>query len=370
MNLRHTLLGMLSISMLAWSGLSNAQNIDFTNATCYGVSSGQIMVDNVRLQTAVANPFDPGTTTLMNTSYSVPFTFDASSLHLVPTLSTVILTDDGTGSSASNCATLQVRVADAFTGAAISGATVTVGGRSTTTDSAGNASLSNVTAGYAHINVSASNYTSTSQTTSALSCTTVNSASIALSPQTGSGALASGEFRVVLTWGENPYDLDSHLTGPSSSTDSSSRFHVYYSSKVHDVASLDVDDTSSYGPETITVSPPSGSTTLRPGIYRYSVHHYAGSNSIGSSGASVRLTLANGTVYTYAPSASLAFSGYKDVWTVFELTVAANGMMYVAPVDSVYTEPSASSVRAAGRILSSGSGYGRPEDPALFRGHK
>lgn len=357
----------VGLSAFIMIGLANpglTQTIDFTNATCYGLSSSQVMVENVRLQVPVANPFDPNSTTLANMAYNVPFTFDASTLHLVPSLTTLIQTDDGTGTSGSNCATLQVRVADAYTGAAIVGATVTVGGQSATTDSNGQATLSNVTSGYAHVGVAATNYTSTSQTTGALSCTTSNSTSIALSPASGTGALTSGEFRVVLTWGEQPGDLDSHLTGPSS--DGTNRFHVYYSSKTHDVASLDVDDTTSYGPETVTVSPPSGSTTLRPGIYRYSVHHYSGSGTIGSSGASVRLSLANGTIYTYTPTA-LSFSGYKDVWTVFELTVTDTGAMYIAPVDSVYNESSASSVRSAGKTLRSGSGYGRPEEMSLFR---
>lgn len=354
----------IAAASLAWSVQGIAQTIDFTNATCYGVSSGQVMVENIRLQVPVANPFDPNSTTLANMAYTVPFTFDAASMHLVPNLATLVQTDDGTGTSGSNCATLQVRVADAYTGAAISGATVTVGSRSATTDSGGLATLSNVTSGYAHISVSATNYTSTAQTTGALSCSTSNSASVALSPASGTGALTSGEFRVVLTWGADPADLDSHLTGPSS--DGTNRFHVYYSSKTHDVANLDVDDTSSYGPETVTVSPPSGAATLRPGIYRYSVHHYSGSGTIGSSGATVRLTLANGTTYTYAPTV-LSFSGYKDVWTVFELTVTDAGAMYIAPVDSVYNESSDSSVRSAGREPRSASGYGRPEEMSLFR---
>lgn len=366
MKVKNLFVSFVYAMLAAGSMQSAAQTIDFTNATCYGVSSNQVMVENIRLQVPVVNPFDPHSTTLVNTAYTVPFTFDTASMHLVPNLATLVQTDDGTGTSSSNCATLQVRVADAYTGAAIAGAAVTVGSRSATTDSGGLATLSNVTSGYAHISVSAANYTSTTQTTGALSCLTSNSASVALSPASGTGALTSGEFRVVLTWGADPADLDSHLTGPSS--DGTSRFHIYYpySSRTTDVANLDVDDTTSYGPETVTVSPPSGAATLRPGIYRYSVHHYSGSGTIGSSGATVRLTLANGTIYTYVPTA-LSFSGYKDVWTVFELTVAANGTMYIAPVDSVYNESSASSVRSAGRELRSASGYGRPEDMSLFR---
>lgn len=362
MRIKNLLLSVAYVVFAAGPIQGSAQTIDFTNATCYGISSSQVMVENVRLRVPVANPFDPNGTTLMNVAYNVPFTFDAATLHLVPNLATLIQTDNGTGTSDSNCATLQVRVADAYTGAAISGATVTVGSQSATTDGNGLVTLSNVTAGYAHINVVAANYAGASQTTGMLSCSTSNSASIALSPRNGSGALTSGEFRVVLTWGANPSDLDSHLTGPSA--DGTSRFHVYYSDKRYDVASLDVDDISSDGPETVTVSPPSGATTLRPGIYRYSVHHYSGSGTIGSSGATVRLTLANGTTYSYTPTA-LSFSGSKDVWTVFELTVTDSGAMYIAPVDSVYNA-AASAVRTTGQTLRSGSGYGRPEDMSLF----
>ncbi|MCM0148685.1 hypothetical protein KCN56_08950 [Photobacterium galatheae] len=52
-------------------------------------------------------------------------------------------------------------------------------------------------------------------------------------------------LRVVLTWGSAPADLDSHMVFPDN--------HVYFSSKQGDQTHLDVDDTSSYGPETITV---------------------------------------------------------------------------------------------------------------------
>jgi len=35
-----------------------------------------------------------------------------------------------------------------------------------------------------------------------------------------------GLIRIVLTWGENPYDIDSHLTGPTS--DGNGRYEIYY----------------------------------------------------------------------------------------------------------------------------------------------
>lgn len=358
----------VAIAAIGTSGVgAQSTTIDFSGSTCYGMSESKVMVQNIRVLVPITNPFDPSSTTVISYAYNVPFDFNSSTLHLVPNLTGAAQTDDGSGSSSTNCATVQVRVADAYTGNAISGATVSIGSQTATTNTSGVATLSSVTAGVGQVSASASNYSSASQATSLLTCSATNDVSVALSPTTGSGALSASEFRVVLTWGENPYDLDSHLTGPYSATDTTSRFHVYYSSTTADVASLDVDDTSSYGPETITVSPPSGSSTLRPGVYRYSVHHYSGSETIGTSGANVRLILGNGTTYNYTPSSSMTFSGRKDVWTVFELTVGSTGTVYVAPVDSVYNESSAYSVRSSGGSLPSHSGYGKPEDMSLFR---
>lgn len=64
--------------------------------------------------------------------------------------------------------------------------------------------------------------------------------------------LVSGEMRIVLEWGDYPSDLDSYLI------DSNGYVAVNYQGKTwygNDgvLAELDVDDTSSYGPETITV---------------------------------------------------------------------------------------------------------------------
>ena len=86
--------------------------------------------------------------------------------------------------------------------------------------------------------------------------------------------LSGSDLRIVLTWGASPSDLDSHLTGP---TTGSSRFHVYYASKTTTGVTLDVDDTTSYGPETITI------TQFLPGVYRYSVHDYSNRASSSSS---------------------------------------------------------------------------------------
>ena len=95
----------------------------------------------------------------------------------------------------------------------------------------------------------------------------------------------SDAYRIVLSWAELPADLDSHLWTPSIG---GVEHHVYFSEKGNEMsppyAQLDVDDTSSYGPETITIF------QSFAGTYRYAVHNFSGGeNGLTFSEASVRL---------------------------------------------------------------------------------
>ena len=80
---------------------------------------------------------------------------------------------------------------------------------------------------------------------------------VTMSP-TNISAGDEGLLQIVLTWGETPRDLDSHLLGPADEN-GDDYFHVYYRDKnaySEDgdvIANLDLDDTSSYGPETTTI---------------------------------------------------------------------------------------------------------------------
>lgn len=76
------------------------------------------------------------------------------------------------------------------------------------------------------------------------------------------------EFRIVVTWGSRPADLDAHLTGPFPE---GGQFHIWYRHKVLIGGKdfLDRDDTSGYGPETITIYKPA------VGNYSYSVFDYS-----------------------------------------------------------------------------------------------
>lgn len=123
---------------------------------------------------------------------------------------------------------------------------------------------------------------------------------------------------VKLTWGANPSDLDTHLTGPQEDTDI--RFRVYYANQDETIGNvtinLDVDDTSSYGPEVLTIP-----SFVLPGRYRYSVYHYSGSGTIFSSPTRVELRL-NDRTYVFNPVEDVdSAASSSRMWVVFDLIV-------------------------------------------------
>ncbi|MDX1420801.1 MAG: carboxypeptidase regulatory-like domain-containing protein [Rubricoccaceae bacterium] len=127
-----------------------------------------------------------------------------------------------------------------------------------------------------------------------------------------------GALRIVLTWGASPNDLDSHITGPDGD---GGRFHVYWVERSYGLTNLDVDDVTSFGPETITVFPPAA------GMFRYSVHNWSdqspsGSQGLSSSPARVEVHDASGLVCTFkAPPAVQA----GNTWRVFEVEARDTG---------------------------------------------
>ena len=129
---------------------------------------------------------------------------------------------------------------------------------------------------------------------------------------------------VTLSWGQNPRDLDTHFFGPADET-ATSLFHVYYINKSEDVGDstiyLDVDDTSSYGPEILTIP-----NFPYAGTYRYSIYHFSGSSNIQASPARVELNL-NGQISIFGPPAGTP----TGCWTVFDLVVGTGGDVTVVP---------------------------------------
>ena len=334
-NSKHFIGLSLTAASLMYGSIVSAQDliVDFTNSRAYGLDATTIMVENVRVDTSTANPNDPSRPEINSDYYNIPWRFDISTASLIPNLESVISVNED-----SSCATLDVYVTNAFTGSAMANAQVEVGGMYSTTDSTGVATFTNMVAGPAQIESNAVGFVGTDRQV-VLSCDAGVSVGLSLNPQSGEGALAADEVRIILSWGENPRDLDSHLTGPSSSSDGSStdadnRIHVYFSARDGDVADLDTDDTSSYGPETITISPFAAGQNLRQGLYRYSVYHYAGTSDITHSNASVRLQYGS-VSRTFTPPSGA--SGENDLWTVFEFYVDANGGITVYDVNTIDT---------------------------------
>lgn len=119
------------------------------------------------------------------------------------------------------------------------------------------------------------------------------------------------EFRIVLTWGARPYDLDAHLAGPNPD---GGDFHIWYRNRILIAGRdfLDRDDTNSYGPETITIYKPA------KGEYHYCVHDYSNrmdraSRALSHSGAIVQVYGDERLMATY----NVPAGKFGNLWDVF-----------------------------------------------------
>jgi hypothetical protein len=187
------------------------------------------------------------------------------------------------------------------------------------TGSGGYYSVSNLNVGYYTAEVSGTGYNTTYFTVICIGGTTTANQNATITP-----ILSPGETRIILTWGETPRDLDSHLTGP---LPDGTRFHMYYwhaelcesgcsgdGSPWPEYVKLDKDDTSSYGPETTTIY------QQISGVYRFSVHDYTNcdssySTALSNSGAQVRVYRGNNFLVTFNVPANQE----GTLWTVFEM---------------------------------------------------
>ena len=113
-------------------------------------------------------------------------------------------------------------------------------------------------------------------------------------------------LRIVLSWGRSPEDLDSHISYPGN--------HICYQSKTGVMANLDVDDTDSFGPETITID------RKQPGQkYIYGVHNYTdrqksnGERLANISDAKVYIYIGNTLIRSY----KVPRNQTGNTWVVF-----------------------------------------------------
>jgi 5-hydroxyisourate hydrolase-like protein (transthyretin family) len=118
-------------------------------------------------------------------------------------------------------------------------------------------------------------------------------------------------LRSVLTWGETPRDLDSHLVAYDTNAQEV-KWHVYYSdetpSAANGEAKLDRDDTDSYGPETITLTDVNNSLD-----YKYYVFNFSRDVALKDSNAHLSVFF-DGIQYDFSvPNED------GTVWKVFEI---------------------------------------------------
>ncbi len=134
---------------------------------------------------------------------------------------------------------------------------------------------------------------------------------------------------VTLTWGSQPYDLDSHLWLPAATP-----FHVRWNSKgsltAFPFALLDVDDRSSYGPENISIK------QFKPGLYLYDVYNWSGNtySTLKASGAVVRVYRNSALVKTYYASTAGGLSTDRW-WKVFWYNPTTNVFTTLNTLSSV-----------------------------------
>ncbi len=142
-------------------------------------------------------------------------------------------------------------VTDALTGDPLVGAAVNVTGpasRQASTTIDGSFIMTNMPYGTYQMTVQLSGYITAQRTV-------VHQSGVTAERVTLTEQLQEGQYRVVLTWGQTPQDLDSHIW----TTINDSLFEVYYpyegegNPETPPYILLDVDETLGYGPETITI---------------------------------------------------------------------------------------------------------------------
>jgi hypothetical protein len=136
--------------------------------------------------------------------------------------------------------------------------------------------------------------------------------------------LADPALQITLAWGEFPYDLDSHFIGEGGTP------HVYYNSQgsltSFPFASLDTDDTDSYGPEIVTAM-----RTLAPGRYRYCVNDYSRETTQPMSNSNAKVeAVVGGVLKEYSVPHTPG-----HVWRVFEATVSMAGEVTLQDLNSI-----------------------------------
>lgn len=137
--------------------------------------------------------------------------------------------------------------------------------------------------------------------------------------------LENSAIVITLTWGQNPSDLDTQFFGPNAETGNTA-FLVSYLNKEQIInqstISLDVDDTTSFGPEITTIS-----SFPYAGRYSYAINHFAGTSNISASPARVELNY-EGERFIFSPPEGTA----SKCWGVLDFVVDDEGEIRIEKV--------------------------------------
>ncbi|MCM3162607.1 hypothetical protein [Metabacillus litoralis] len=150
--------------------------------------------------------------------------------------------------------------------------------------------------------------------------------------ETAIRAAATNELKIMLEWGEDPSDLDSHLVAIVSNGEE--QYHTWYADKEFVLgettyADLDWDDTNSYGPETTTIR------KLVDGEYTFYVHNFSGETPLNESGAKVKIFKGNALVAEQEFNVPSSGSNER-YWEVFKLIVSNNGQdINISPINNL-----------------------------------
>lgn len=219
-------------------------------------------------------------------------------------------------------------VVDALLNTPINGAQVCVReSQCDITEEDGTYRLENIDAGWVDVKASRDSYFSLVLSVF-IRAGAVTTLDFALSP-----ALGQGEFRIVVTWGKEPKDLDAHFWLPYKNYP-----HLYLdypgNCNMHPYACLDRDDKDGYGPETISIT-----RMAEKGTYVYAVLNYnfgrPGVPEIINSSAKVQVYGAEGLIAQF----SVPKEGEGDLWYVFDLDAATGEVTEVNCITFYPSDP-------------------------------
>jgi PKD repeat protein len=248
-----------------------------------------------------------------------------------------------------NSAALVGQVADAIVGLPVEGATINAQGQSAVTDAEGNYHLSGLvtelkadfeadvrfgsaplkvqlrnssTAGRLTVSASISGYYSTTNSDAVIRPGETSRLDLWLAP------IEPGKLRFVLSWGENPKDLDAHLATPLIE---GAAYNISWAERGSltsaPFAQSEIDAANGFGPETITI------TRCFPGLYHYYVHNFSDewatvAAELTNSAAVVAIYTETGLAETFpAPT-----SGQGRYWHVCTIDGATRA---IAPINRI-----------------------------------